>query len=123
MHIHNIMSKIGCNSRNNIIEFIEKSNKVTLVKQHYADLLIKGMFELELKKFSSKTKNNINCLILYHKKERVKNIFVNTLEKHLNIAGIHTKSKVWGKNQFETTSDQKIYRVDFVLSVIFAIQI
>ena len=37
-HIRNIMLKLGCNSRERIIDFFERSGKQHYIKQHYANL-------------------------------------------------------------------------------------
>lgn len=49
-HISNIMTKLKCNSRENIIDFLEKSEQLPLLKNHYSNILIKIKFEFELKK-------------------------------------------------------------------------
>jgi DNA-binding CsgD family transcriptional regulator len=100
IHLRNIMLRIGCNSREALIEFTEKSDKFLLIKEYYSFLLIKTTFESELKKFlPSAKKNNVNCFLFYYKKPRAKDLFVEELEKHLTIAGIKTYSKVWEKNK------------------------
>lgn len=37
-HIHNIMEKLGCNSREAIIDFIEKTGKFSYIKKYYQSL-------------------------------------------------------------------------------------
>lgn len=56
-YIYNIMSKLGCNSRDGIIDFIEKSKTLHLLKNHYCSLLAYQAFEKiiqELSVFTSK---------------------------------------------------------------------
>ena len=83
------------NSRESIIDFIEKSDQFTHIKKHCSNLLIKTTFELELKKISAlQNKNNVNCLIFYYKKQKVKDLFFYELRKivvalidmHINLA-------------------------------------
>ncbi len=109
IHLRNIMLRIGCNSREALIEFIEKSDKLPLIKEHYSHLLIKTTFEVELKKFLPSAKNsNLNCLLFYYKKQRSKDLLIEELEKHLTIAGIKTCSKVWEKNKAKVFLTDKI---------------
>ena len=72
-HIHNIMLKIRCNSREGIIDFINNSDKLEPIRNHYLHILIKIAFEKELKQINSSTKNHINCLIFDYKKQNLKN--------------------------------------------------
>ena len=60
-HIRNIMLKLDCNSRECIIDFIEKSGKFAAIKNHYATLLVKKNFELELKKYQNCQKKIIKA--------------------------------------------------------------
>lgn len=119
IHARNIMAKLKCNSREGIIDFIEKSDKFTLIKNHYANLLIKATFELELKKLFTATKNSINCLFFYYKTQRTKDFFVCELEKHLNIAGIKTCSKIWEKGKSENFLINKLKneQLDYIIYV------
>jgi tetratricopeptide (TPR) repeat protein/DNA-binding CsgD family transcriptional regulator len=43
-HAHNIMLKLGCNSREGIIDFLEKSGKITLIRKYYLHLLVENSF-------------------------------------------------------------------------------
>ena len=121
MHIHNIMLRLGCNSRENIIDFIEKSDKLAYFRELYSNLLIKEAFELELKKIASLLPNSIKCLIFYYKKQRAKDPFIGDLEKHLNVIGIKTISKVWEKDKSESfltskTGHQQVSHIIYVIS-------
>jgi DNA-binding CsgD family transcriptional regulator len=61
-HVRNLMTKIGYNSRKEIIAFIEQSEHNQLVKKHSTDLLVKIAFEQELKEIV-KFSHNTNCAI------------------------------------------------------------
>jgi DNA-binding CsgD family transcriptional regulator len=100
IHIRNIMLKIGCNSRESIIDFIEKSTKLEEFKKHYFFLLVNLAFTKELKKISVPAKEkNINCLFFYYKEQRIKRGLINDLEDHFNLIGIKVTSKIWEKNK------------------------
>lgn len=49
-HVHNIMLKLGCNSRECIIDFLEKSGKIILIRKYYLHLLIENSFIAHLLK-------------------------------------------------------------------------
>lgn len=51
-HIRNIMLKLGCNSKECIIDFVEKSGKVLYVRQYYLHILIHRSFENQLVKIN-----------------------------------------------------------------------
>jgi len=118
-HIRNIMLKLGYNSRESIIDFIEKSDKFVHFKNHYSNLLIKAAFELELKKTEIPIKSNINCLIIYSNKKKTKDLFISKLEKHLNFAGIKTYSDPWKENMYKSllSDKEKIERADYIIYV------
>ena len=86
-HIHNIMLKLRCSSRENIIDFLEKSENFSRLKKHYANILIKIAFETALKKASTVATKKLSCHVdLYHTyKQKEKHILVFHLKKHLSI--------------------------------------
>ncbi len=51
-NIENLRLKLGCNSREGIIDFIERSNKKSLLSAHYSSLLSDKEFKKSLKKIS-----------------------------------------------------------------------
>lgn len=92
-HMRNIMMKVECNSRDDIIEFIEKSKKLPLFKEHYINLLINAFFEEQLSKITIEFGDaSPSCVIIYwDDRESFHN-----LEKHLKLAGIKTSSEMRG---------------------------
>lgn len=90
VHIRNIMQKMGCASRENIIDFLEKSEHFAVMKQHYAKMLIKLVFELELKKISNlvKVASDTACVNIYCSKQKDQSLIILNLEKHLGIIGV-----------------------------------
>src|SRR5690606_498854 len=44
-HVRNIMMKIECNSREAIIDFVEKMKEISLLKKYYSNLRIEGFFK------------------------------------------------------------------------------
>lgn len=99
-HTRNIMQKLNCSSRENIISFIEKSDKFVILKQHYLCLLKQAEFENALKKVSSLTKNiPTTCYLIYEENQAS---FVEQLKKDFNQAGLKVVFKVRINSQ-ETT--------------------
>lgn len=88
-HIHNIMIKLACNSRDRIIDFIERSNKLPLLKKHYIHLLIQSAFEKSIKEISRFKRNELpSCLLIYWVDKNSKKFLVDFLETHLKLMGI-----------------------------------
>ena len=94
-HVHNIMLKLGQSSRENIIDFIERSGKLLRIRKYYLHLLIQNSFEKHLAKIA-KTINRKGIVYNVH------HIDLSTIEKsnfdqlqaHLKLANINlTKEK------------------------------
>jgi len=90
-HMRNIMMKVECNSRDGIIDFIEKSKKIPLLKEHYLSLLIQCSFEAQLSKIAVQLgSEKPHCVIVYWRDQEYRPSFIHYLEKHLKLAGIKT---------------------------------
>jgi DNA-binding CsgD family transcriptional regulator len=90
-HTRNIMMKLECNSREEIIDFIEKSGKFLAVKKHYSSLLLQAAFKKILREIFLLTfKKAPVCLILCDPEHEKKALFSYYLEKNLKLAGIKT---------------------------------
>lgn len=94
-HVRNIMGKVECNSREAIIDFIEKSKEVSLLKKYYSTLRIESAFKESLREISFlRERKALNCKI-----ERLESDYRNhTLESYLTLAGINLLKKI-GKEQ------------------------
>lgn len=89
-HLHNIMLKLGQNSRESIIDFIEKSGKLSYIKKYYFHILIQSTFEQSLAKIG-KTINRkaFDCsLNVSQLNEKEKNKLSN-ITSHLKLANIN----------------------------------
>ena len=86
-HIQNILTKIGTNSQDGIIDFVEKSGEFKVIKEHYLNLLLTTMFEQQLKQLSHlATKHKPSCVIVSNQ-EDFKDKDFQRLIQHLKIAG------------------------------------
>jgi tetratricopeptide (TPR) repeat protein/DNA-binding CsgD family transcriptional regulator len=85
-HIRNITSKIGCNTREGIIDFIEASDKIPLLRNYYSRLRINVLFEKCLKGISKLIRGiDLHCCLMTDKE---KNSLIVHLKSHLTLAGI-----------------------------------
>ncbi|MBX9621560.1 MAG: LuxR C-terminal-related transcriptional regulator [Alphaproteobacteria bacterium] len=88
-HFRNIMLRLGCNSQEGIISFIERSHKLHILREYYSSLLIKLAFEKLLKEVSKlKKEDNSTCLFVFWKERTLKNALLSHLKSHLNDSGI-----------------------------------
>jgi len=88
-HIHNIMLKLGINSKEHLIDFIEKSGKLLFIRQYYLDLLIQNSFENKLIKIAKTiNKHTINCFIDYTKISIEEKNILDQIKKDMNLANV-----------------------------------
>jgi tetratricopeptide (TPR) repeat protein/DNA-binding CsgD family transcriptional regulator len=88
-HVHNIMRKTECRSRQQIIEFVTNNGFVDELSKHYHTLVVFIAFQKHLKKISDLTKEKqINCCIVYSNIDpKLKSIAV-SVKENLTKAGI-----------------------------------
>ena len=85
-HSRNIMQKIGCNSRDGIINHIENSGTFNKFRQHYECLSLEAQFKKSLAHIQSELKSKeSNCTILLG--DKIPLFFKETLKKHLEFLG------------------------------------
>ncbi|GAB4163777.1 MAG: hypothetical protein Tsb006_3050 [Rickettsiaceae bacterium] len=88
-HIHNIMLKIGHGSREFIIDFVEKSGKLQLVKQYYLCILGQNSFEKKLTEIGKTVnKTKIEYSIASDELDKDKKLALSQLRDNLNLANI-----------------------------------
>lgn len=86
VHTRNIRLKLECNSRENIVNFIEKAGKFLETRQHYFLLFTQSAFEQKLRQLSSLIiQKNFSCLIVY---EKPYELFTEQLRKYFKYLGI-----------------------------------
>jgi len=90
-HVRNIMQKLTCNSREGIIDFVEKSGKLNLLKNHYNILLINATFQNYLVKIGKLyNRNALNIEITSKENIKVDQIpILQELRKHLKLANVN----------------------------------
>jgi len=88
-HMRNIMLKLDCKSRDDVIECIENSDKLHLMKRHYLSLLEEKVFEKKLKKIAELISDQApTCLIVNLVDHEKSNSILSNLETHLKLAGL-----------------------------------
>lgn len=109
-HIHNIMLKLNCNSREYIIDFIEKSGKLLILKEYYPHLLLQLSFKNHLIKIAKEC--NKQCSNHFFKSDQLsaeENNMLQQLKEHLKLANViwteSTKSNIDEKADFYIVSE------------------
>ena len=94
-HIHNIMLKIECNSREGILDFIEHSDKGVAIKVHYQHLRINVLFEKTLKSFAVLSKQfRPKCTLWYEPHAPSDHTgVIQAFIKHMKILGVSAEFK------------------------------
>lgn len=87
-HIANITRKIEHNSRERIIDFIEKSGKISIVREHYKNLLVIADFDKKLTNIATLINNKIPDYTLQIFSNKNKDPVVLSIQTHLESAGI-----------------------------------
>lgn len=128
-HIQNIMEKLDCHSRESIIDFVERSQKLELLKKYYARLLIHATFEKALKGCSKLTSPPLGTLLVdgkHHQEKAVflkafKNAFANSLsealncplEAHLKLAGM--EASIQFESHFSRTDKSETHKSTLIV--------
>lgn len=88
-HLANIRAKTGCPSRESIIDFVEKSGKLSLLKNnYYSSLLIQVFFENQIKGIA---KQGDSISIVLGSDLNSERPYIDKLKYHLELSGFNTK--------------------------------
>lgn len=89
-HARNIMQKLGCNSRETVIDLIEKTGQIVFLRQHYIKLSITTLFKNTLLKVG-KLCNGNQLLLPLKTQDNVeieKILNIQELKKYLSLANV-----------------------------------
>ena len=90
-HIANVIRKVGCHSRERMIDFIEKSGNAFQIRKHYQHLLIQADFKKRLEEISCLMRHKtLVCHIVYERQQEDQESIIHRIEKHLMLSGIKT---------------------------------
>lgn len=118
-HTRNIMIKLQCNSRESIIDFIEKSGKFSFFKDYYTTLMITMAFEKSLKAIDLlKQEQSPVCFLVYWPDQDLTNSFVHQLEAHLKLAGIAISLEAREKAQPLSHLTQEVHQGVYMIYVL-----
>jgi DNA-binding CsgD family transcriptional regulator len=88
-HTANIMRKMDANSREGIIDFVEKADHSLWLDKHYHNLLVQSEFRKLLRQICRLISNkSLVCSIAYEREENEH--LLHALKEHLNLCGIET---------------------------------
>ncbi len=87
-HVRNLMVKLGCNSREGIIDYIEKNNKHSLFRDHYAHLILGQNFKNTLRAIGKKIANSFSFSLVYWKENKNNYALLEKIKKYLERAGL-----------------------------------
>lgn len=89
-HVYNIMSKLRVNSKDAIIDFVNTSGKIVIIKEYYHKLLIESAFENHLLKIGKLyNKDNIILELMTNDNGNLEEILIiHHLKDHLQLANI-----------------------------------
>ncbi|MBY0293270.1 MAG: tetratricopeptide repeat protein [Alphaproteobacteria bacterium] len=105
-HIRNIMLKVECNSRESIIDFVERSHKLFTLRKYYTCLIIEAAFEKTLQEISKlKREESPTCVIIYWENQNLKNSLIGRLTNHLKQANLKVEI-------LEKTIDQRLEDIE-----------
>src|SRR5690606_25614110 len=82
---------LECNSREGVIDFIEKSGNAPLFRNYYQSLLAEADFIKKLEEILKLTRNKpLTCQILFSPDQKVHEHLIHQIDKHLSMVGIKT---------------------------------
>jgi DNA-binding CsgD family transcriptional regulator/tetratricopeptide (TPR) repeat protein len=117
-HIRNIMMKVECSSKEGIINFIERSDKLSYIKQYHLCLLAQNSFEKLLKEIPPLMKEKvIKCGLIYWHEKNEHKFFIDCLKHHLQLAGIQIiiESREEENFTFDSINSLNFHQTDHTL--------
>src|SRR3989338_5918732 len=89
VHVYNVMNKLACNSKDQIIDFIESSGKLPLFREYYLHLLVNSNFEKQLTLIARRiNQNGTTCYCYRNDALTLDKDLYQSIQKHLNLAHI-----------------------------------
>jgi tetratricopeptide (TPR) repeat protein/DNA-binding CsgD family transcriptional regulator len=99
-YTHNIMLRLECNSREAIIDFVEKSGQVKNIQKYYSILLAQDYFESKLKQLDmALSKEKRVSVALYGHSSGKDRFLLEEIQRHLKILGIDVVLEFLEKDQ------------------------
>lgn len=117
-YIRNIMLKINCNSREQIIDFVEKSNESLKLKKHYYSLVVEKNFLADLRNLFSYKNKDINCLIVYEREDKLKKLLAYNFQRYLNSIGVNVTLTYWYNNKDFFLKEGAVNEINYIIVIV-----
>lgn len=99
VHVYNAMNKLACNTKDQIIDFLEASGKLLYLREYYLHLLIKSSFEKQLTHISNRINQNGATFYCYRDDVlALDSDLYQSIQKHLSMARIKLVETAQGEN-------------------------
>lgn len=97
-HVYNIMGKLSCHSKDQIIDFIEKAGMHIPMRSYYLHLLVRNIFEQQLIQIARKINTKPIC-IKYDKRQalEIDKAFFESIKKDCKLANIELEELIDGE--------------------------
>ncbi|MEN8265201.1 MAG: tetratricopeptide repeat protein [Nitrospirota bacterium] len=120
-HVHNIMVKLSCGSRESIRDFIETSGQSSIIRKYYQTLLIDNEFRKQLKKICTLTHNkSVPCCLVLSNIKKENSYLLQKINHDLNLTNIKIviqkleKDFLYNSNSFK--NDHSIEHILYIIS-------
>lgn len=113
-HIRNVMIKIGCNSRDGIVTFIEQSEQLSLLQGHYKRLRIQYEFEKKLKEIAKFNTVNAPQGMLFYEKS-LQPYLLSSFQSHFKMVGLSITAEKLEVLSHKTPEE---FKADFLLYIL-----
>ena len=121
-YTQNIMVKLECNSRESIIDFIEKSDQLGNVRKYYSILLIQEYFESKMKEIDIVlSKDKRVSVIIYYQKSGIHEFLLQEIQRHLKILGVNVFLEVLENEQSFSEVVSRNSDMDYIIYAVPAI--
>lgn len=99
VHVYNAMNKLACNTKDQIIDFIEASGKLPIFREYYLHVSLKSNFERQLTHIANRiNQNEVTCYCYRDDVLALDNDLYQSIQKHLNLARIKLLESIPGEN-------------------------
>jgi tetratricopeptide (TPR) repeat protein/DNA-binding CsgD family transcriptional regulator len=117
-HTYNVMKKLDCPSRENLISLVERSDKLLLLKKYYLRLLIHLAFEQTLKDMSKLGTNEEKSCTIVCWKEEERIALLSQIKAHLELVGVKVSLEIrekWQSLTYLISDPQSVYCILYAL--------
>ncbi len=119
-HVHNIMLKCSLHSKDGVIDFIQKSGKLSYLKQYYISLLVIDTFKRHLDKIKKQiNKNNIIWVVYSGEITIQQKPLLSDIEKYFKLANVELCLTSDKKLPYDLNTElEKIEAGDYFIAIL-----